>query len=402
MIVFDSELPGFGLRVTQAGAKTFLLQYQIGGRSGRRTRLVIGPYGEITPAEARRQAEVARAQIRLGQDPASERKAVIAAKAAATVAQKQAQAAAAFTVQQLIKQWVSEGLADRSAIHRIEAPRALSTTFAALLGRPAGLLDAAEIQRLLDAVAKLHPVTARRSRDYGRAAFNWALGRKLVEANPFASVVLDVREKSRDRVLSDIELGEAWRAAESMAYPFGPLVQLLILTLQRRGEVAGMRWTELAEDFSTWTLPSERAKNGKSHIVHLADAARTVLRDITRQEGRDLVFTTNDHRPVSGFSKAAEDLRASIVKERPEAAKGRPATPLPDWTWHDFRRTGVTGLARLGFSVDIADRLLNHVQGGTRGTAKAVYQRHEFIKERAAALDAWAKHVLVVGHPVGK
>ena len=401
MIVFDDDLPGFGLRVTGAGAKTFVLQYQLGGRSGRRTRLVIGPYGEITPAEARRQAEVARAQVRLGKDPASERKALVTANAAATAAQKQAETAAAFTVRKLIEQWASDGLADRSAVHRIEAPRALSTTFAALLDHPAKALDAVDIQRLLDEVAKLHPVTARRSRDYGRAAYNWALGRKLVDANPFISVVLDVREISRDRALSDIELGEAWRAAESTAYPFGPLVQLLILTLQRRGEVAGMRWPEVSDDFSTWTIPKERAKNGKAHLVHLAEPARAVLRGITRQDGRDMVFTTNDRRPVSGFSKAADELKDVIAKGRPKPAKGRTALPPLDWTWHDFRRTGVTGLARIGVSVDIADRLLNHVQGATKGI-KAVYQRHEFIEERGKALDAWAGHVLSVAHSVGK
>ena len=398
MLVFDEEESGFGLRVTKAGIKTFIFQYQVGGRSGQRTRLVLGRYGTITPSVARKLAKEARAKLTLGKDPASERKAIVMAKAAATAAQKQAETAAAFTVRKLIEQWASEGLADRSAVHRTEAPRALSTAFAELLSRPANAVDPADIQRLLDAGVKLHPVMTRRRRDYGRAAFNWAMSRKLVDANPFASVVVDVRETSRDRALSDIELGEAWRAAESTAYPYGPLVQLLILTLQRRGEVAGMRWTEVSHDFSTWTIPKERAKNRKAHIVHLAEPARAVLRGITRQDGRDLVFTTNDRQPVSGFSNAADDLKDLIAKGRPKPAEGQTALPPLDWTWHDLRRTGVTGLARARVSVDIADRLLNHVQGVSKGI-KAIYQRHEFIEERGKALDAWAEHVLSVGHP---
>ncbi|WP_428484921.1 tyrosine-type recombinase/integrase [Rhodopila sp.] len=399
-IVFDDSLPGFGIRVTANGAKTFVLQYQLGGRAGRRTRLVLGSYGEITPAEAHRLAEIARAKLRLGQDPAGERRAAIAATAAAADAQHQARQAAAFTVRTLIDQWGAGPLADRSATHRTEAPRAIKTTFAALLDQPAQSVTTLAVQRVLDAVAKSHPIAARRTRDYGRAAFNWGVGRGLITVNPFAGVSLDVREASRDRVLSDAELAEVWRAAAATAYPFGPLVQLLILTLQRRGEVAGMRWSELAEDLSTWTIPARRAKNRKAHIVHLAEPARAILRALHPSDRRALVFTTNDRVPVSGFSRAHEDLKAAIVATREaaghdRAGKHRAARAAPDWRWHDFRRTGVTALVRLGFATHVADRLLNHVQGSIKGVA-AVYQRYDFMPEREAALYGWAQHVLAV------
>ena len=417
LVVFDDSLPGFGLRVGESGTKTFLLQYQIGGRDGLRRRLVLGVYGrDLTLAEARKQAQIARGKVRDGIDPVGERKARIAAAIAAEKQDEQVAAATAFTLRALIERWAAEGLANRSPVHQAEAPRAVRSGFAALLDQPAGAIDAAAVRPVLDAMAAERPVAARRTRDYARAAFNWAIGRERVTMNPFATVKLDVRETSRDRVLSDAELGEAWRAAKTTVYSFGPLVQLLILTLQRRGEVAGTRWSELAPDLSMWTIPGRRTKNRKEHIVHLAEPAQAVLRVLRAQApssaggtgrhapvraAKDLVFTTDGTHPVSGFSNAVDALRQVIVAQRRQTLKAPAVLHAPDWTWHDFRRTGVTGLARLGVAVNVADRLLNHVQGSIKGTT-AVYQRYDFMDERKRALDAWAAHVVSAAGSTGK
>jgi integrase len=407
-LVFDDDIPGFGLRVTADNAKVFLLQYQLGGRAGRRTRLVLGRYPETKIATARQLAKDARARLRLGYDPASERKAAHAAAAAA-------RHVAVFTLDALISQWARVGLKDRSISHRKEAPRALRKCFASLLPLSASELEAATVQEKIDALAGSGPVMARRTRDYATAAFTWAVRRSLVAANPFGGVVIEARERSRDRVLTDRELGEVWRAAQSLGHPFGPFLSLLILTLQRRGEVAGMRWAELAPDLSTWIIPASRTKNHKAHIVHLAEPARAILRAVPREKGQALVFparpsrarkvgdpTTGaagnpprgERRPISGFSDAKDRLAKAIMLDRARASgsKGAPGDPL-DWRVHDFRRTGVTALARLGYAPHVADRLLNHVQGAIRGVA-AVYQRHDFLAEREAALTVWAGHVL--------
>ena len=168
-----------------------------------------------------------------------------------------------------------------------------------------------------------------------------------------------------------------------------------------------MRWREFSPDLSVWKLPAHRTKNGKEHVVHLPELARAILRELPRFKGTDLVFHVSSRRQpkeasahpqerartLSGFSDAKERLLAEIAKERKDGAA--PVAPL-DWRIHDFRRTGVTVLARLGFSPHVADRLLNHVQGTIRGVA-AVYQRHEFLADRQAALRIWADHVLAVG-----
>jgi hypothetical protein len=137
-------------------------------------------------------------------------------------------------------------------------------------------------------------------------------------------------------------------------------------------------------------------KNGHPHDVHLSEPAREILRRIIpRAEGCDFVFSTTGRTPISGISKAKAMLDATIVNARVEAAEkaGRKPIPLVPWRLHDLRRSGVSTLARLGSDSIVADKILAHQPAKLLGVA-AVYQRHDFARERAAALDAWAAHVL--------
>ena len=257
------------------------------------------------------------------------------------------------------------------------------------------------------------PVTAGRTMAYARACFAWGKRRGKVPENPFAELPISPGTIERERVLSDAEVAEVWAAADTLGYPFGPFYKVLILTLQRREEVAGMRWSELSEDLARWTLPGIRMKNGRPHTVHLSETARRVLRSILRIEGCDFVFTTTAYRlsmskaaeptgkrkreptPISGFSQGKRHLDAAIAKARAETAAKlgqKPETVAP-WRAHDLRRTGVTTLASLGFDSIVVDKLLAHQPAKLRGVA-GIYQRHDFARERAAALDAWAAHVI--------
>jgi integrase len=210
--------------------------------------------------------------------------------------------------------------------------------------------------------------------------------RRRLVVNPFAGLpVIEGAHPSRDRVLTDAEVGAIWRASGAMGLPFGPLLRLLLLTAQRREEVAALRWSELSADLTTWTLPAARAKNGKAHVVHLAEPARAILASVPRIVGQDLVFSVTGTTAPSGFSKAKIALDAGIAKEL--------GAQIAGWRFHDFRRTAVTWLAGAGFPPHVADRLLNHVGGSIQGVA-AIYQRSEFLAERKAALAAWSAHVL--------
>jgi integrase len=146
-----------------------------------------------------------------------------------------------------------------------------------------------------------------------------------------------------------------------------------------------MRWSELSPDLGLWTIPAERMKNRKPHDIHLSEPARAVLRSIPRIEGQDFVFTTTGKGPVSGFSRARRLLDAKITASRDGA-------PLASWRLHDFRRSGVTRLAGMGFDSIVVDKLLAHKPARLKGVA-AVYQRHEFMDERRRAQEAWAAHL---------
>jgi integrase len=206
----------------------------------------------------------------------------------------------------------------------------------------------------------------------------------------------------RERVLDADELGSVWRAAGTLPAPYGPMVRFLMLTLARREEATAMTWGEVAPDLSTWTQPAGRTKNGKAHVVHLSEPARMVLRDLLAgEDGKPLPARPMAGRLVFGLGDRAITTHSWVKRQSNNAlAVERSGTDaaglMPHWTLHDFRRSGVTWLAGAGFPPHVADRLLNHVQGTIKGVA-AIYQRGQFIEERARALDAWGAHVAACG-----
>jgi integrase len=262
--------------------------------------------------------------------------------------------------------------------------RAISLAFAGFLNRRADALQVSDVVRVLDQFVRVGKgAIAGRTQAYGRACYSWAVRRGRLTTNPFAGLPVAVSNSSRDRVLSDNEIGAIYRGADVLGYPFGPLVRLLMLTAQRRDEVAGMRWSEISDDGTIWTIPAQRAKNGKAHIVHHAPEARGILAPIAKGKPTDLIFTTNGKTAVSGFSKMRTRLAAAIGD-----------TVADDWRLHDIRRTCVTWLAGSGFNTGVADKLLNHQTATGLTTVGAVYQRSQFLPERRNALERWGNHVV--------
>jgi integrase len=152
---------------------------------------------------------------------------------------------------------------------------------------------------------------------------------------------------TRKRVLTDEELVKVYRAAEATPYPFGPLVQLLILTGQRRGEIAGLHstWVDTAD--ATVTLPEGFAKNSREHAVPLGPMALSVLAPLVKD---GLIFPRrgSEDKPFCGFSKSKQSLDAALKGVAP-------------FTLHDLRRTFSTNIAKLGVPPHIKEALLNHI-----------------------------------------
>lgn len=388
-LFFDTDLKGFGVRVTGKGAKLFLLQYTLGGV---RRRLPLGEFPAMTAAKARSAAEVARGVVKGGGDPWGARKAAELAAREREAALRAKAAEQVFTFKRLLDAWKEKGLAHRRARYADDAFKRLTAYFATWTERPASSITRTEAMQAIDRLeTERGTISARRALAYTRACYGWAVKRNLLDENPFRGLAAPGRENPRDRVLTDIEIGEVWRASEELTPVYTAFVRILLLTLQRREEVAGMRWGEISPDLKTWLIPAERAKNGRAHVVHLNQATQGILATVPRFKSIDVVFVGRGGGSISGFSHSRAQLDAAIAKERAEA--GVAASTMLPWRFHDFRRTGVTALAGMGFAPHVCDRLLNHITGAIQGVA-AVYQRAEFLKEREAALNAWAEHVL--------
>lgn len=382
---FDDKVQGLGVRVSRSG-KVFIAQFTT--VAGQKRRISLGRWGSLTVEQARVAAREILAEVARGGDPAAARREAREEAKAEAEADK-------LTLRVLLDDWSKLGLVDRRESYRKEAVRAVTTIFADHLDRRADAITKADAVRVLDQLVKDgKSAMAGRTLAYARACFNWATKRDLLTVNPFLSLPIASGTVKRDRVLNDEEVGAIYTAAGALGYPFGPLVRLLLLTAQRRDEVGGMRWEELSDDGTTWTLPASRSKNRKEHVVHLSDEARAVIDTIPRQAGTDLLFTTTLKTPASGFSKAVERLVVEVERLRIEKAGKKEPKPMLPWTLHDFRRSCVTWLANAGYNPAVADKLLNHVAAGGLSDVARVYQRAEFLDERRTALEAWGRHVV--------
>jgi len=209
---------------------------------------------------------------------------------------------------------------------------------------------------------------------------SWSVERGIIDASPIAGMKPRAKEKPRERVLTDNELGALWEVCGDEGYPFGDCMKLLILSGQRRAEVAEMRWSELDLENRLWTLPSQRAKNGRQHAIPLTDAMLDVLRRVPKFIGSDFVFTTTGTTPISGFGRLKKRLDKSLPKD---------AEP---WTPHDLRRTMSTKMAQLGVPQPVTEALLNHKTGVVSGVA-AIYNVYSYGDEKRDALQQWNSHV---------
>jgi integrase len=367
-IVFDETLSGFGLRY-RAGKRTWIYQYAFGSGEERvNARMTLGEYPALPAAKARSQAEDLYAKVRLGQHPASDK--------------RKTRSDARHTFGRLVVGYLEHQRSELRDSSHAEVSRYLDRYASPLHGLPASAIDRKRIADLLDTIAKEHgAVSANRARAALSALFGWAIRRGLHDNNPVIGTE-QRKERSRNRVLSDIELAAIWNAAGDS--DFDNIVRLLILTGQRATEIAGLRWGEINFDENLIALPAERTKNGHPHSIPMSPPVRDILGVQTQK--RELVFGVGGTGFV-GWHKAVRRLNERIAHKI--------GAPLPHWTIHDLRRTLATGLQRLGVRLEVTEAILNHV-GGSRSGVAGIYQRHDWATEKRQALDAWAAHVLAV------
>src|SRR6516162_2697162 len=372
---------GFGVRVTAAGARSFILNYRLRGREYRYT---IGGWPDWSALKAVRDARHLRQRVDRGENPLEDR----------------ASHSSAVTVASVLDDFIVRHARNKN--QPLRSADEYESAFKRLVKPRIGKLGIYEVRRshvikMLDEIEDINgPVMADRTLAYVRKAFNWYATRDDQFNVPVVRGMARIKpkERARTRVLSDDEIRAIWPELPKTG-TFGALVKTLLLTAQRRDEVAHMSRKEIGSD-GIWTIPAERYKTKCANFVPLSKAALAVIAAQPTIDKSDYVFSSRAKTPFSGFSKSKAALdKAVLASMQKRAKKGAKVEPIPNWTLHDLRRTAKTLMVRAGVRPDISERVLGHAIGGIEGT----YDRHSYADEKRDALEKLAEIVERILNP---
>jgi len=350
----DDSLPGFGVRVTAAGVKAFVLTY-----GANRQRVTIGRYPIIGLADARVEAKRILAEHTLGKLRPKRMIFIDALDQFIETRKAKNRPNTAYQTERLLRLYFKSlhplQLQDISAHHISDITDKLSK------------------RKLQSAAAHAHTAV--------KTFLKWCSQRNYLAISPIAEMEKPGLPKSRERVLTDDELKAVWKAADKTEGHFGTIVKLLMLTGQRRSEVGCLSAGYVQGD--TIALPATVTKNKRAHTIPIAPLSRMLLHPLSvPTPPADYMFPARGKpdTPFNGYSKSKATLDKEIQKGRDE--------PVPPWTLHDLRRTYATNLQRLGIKLEVIEALLNHVSG-TRAGIVGTYQRHGFWDEMVKAVTAY-------------
>jgi integrase len=367
----DSEVGGL-YKITQpSGRESWSYRYRFHGRP---RKLTIGDADKLSVRDARILAREAYLKVARDTDPGEEKK---AARVAARTPED------LDLVERVVVEFTKRHLphlapSTQSAVTRILNKNVLPQWG----GRRLSSIRKADVHVLLDKISDRNaPVMANRVFSWIVVLCNWAVGRGLIEVNPCNGISRPEPETPRERVLDNNELVALWRAAGGLTEPFGSYVRFLMVTGQRVRECGDLEWIEIDLDSRIWTLPGRRAKNGREHTVPLSGLATELLEPLPlpHRDSR-FVFTLTGSNPIYGNHLSKRRLDDLLPKE------------MEPWTFHDIRRSVATGMAGLGISQQVVEKILNHVSGSFRGIV-SVYQRHSYAEEKRHAMERWAQHL---------
>lgn len=362
--LWDATVRGLSLRVTASGVKSFSLKYR--NARGKEKRIKLGRYPDMPLADARAAAMEFKARIARGEDPAVDKK-----------TSEPEERTVSSLIDEFVKRHASFNKSGK------ETERILRREFEPGFGeRDYASIAKAEMIGLIETITdRGAPVLARNTLAAVRKMFNWAVSRDLLDRSPCDRVKAPGKAPKRERALSIEEVRSVWRAAQAIEWPFGPLIQLLMLTGQRRNEIANLRWSWIDEEKRLIAFPASIMKNGREHLLPMSSPVVEIVRDLPRFNGDDRLFRSRSNASenvVSGFSK---------TKRRLDQLSG-----AADWVLHDIRRTVATQMNALGVQDTTVDRVLSHVIPGVSG----VYNKHKYLDEKRDALERWATFLITL------
>jgi integrase len=362
--------PGFGVRVSHKGARTWVFMYRY---NGVKRRMKLGIVGQLGLRAARDLARDAAEAVRKGRDPASESK---AARVRVETLKELAAAYIAEYAKPKKRSWKKdEQILDREVIPFIGRKRVVDVT----------RQDIREdvLRRI---VARGAPVRANHTLEIVRKMFNWAIQEKdLASANPAALLQKpggDAGERSR--YLSVSELKRFWAALDpkTLSETGAIAFKLLTLTGQREMELIRARWADIDWDDRIWTIPAYNAKNRREHVIPLSPCALGLLR-----------YLRAAARPTDEFifqsRQTDSHMRRVFIEKR--IIKIRKTARLDDFRVHDLRRSATTYWGKLNIEPQLKKWLLNHSR---RADVTAIYDRFEYLDQKRSALTKWEKLLL--------
>lgn len=365
--VYDSVVSGFNVRVYTSGLKTYSLMYRVGTKQ---KRITIGKVGELSLADARKKALEYRALIKDNIDPQKIREAnkKEAERKPLTVRELAAEFEAGHfdkletSTRKVYKSTIQRGIVDAIGFKTIED------------------LTRRELKRFLKTFADKGQTThGNRVHAVLSKMLNFAVDEEIIEANPIAGLNKLSSEDSRKRIYSDEEIRALWGAIEMEDAPAQGMLKMLLLTGQRRGEVAGMEWEHIDESKRVWFIPAENTKNGKEQAVPLCPDAWAIIEKMHGfNPGNKYVFNSahKADTQIGAFTRLSNRIRRN--------------SGVNDFRIHDFRRTVASHLAEIGTPRHVLKKVLNHATG-TASDITNVYDRYEYLNEKRAALTLWSE-----------
>jgi integrase len=363
-IEFDDTMPGFGLRVRGGERKYYIAQYRVGTKSGRTT---LGNASKVTLADAKVHAKKVFDLVAAKINPSTQR-----TKAAAKASQ---------TLERYVDPFLAAFKSEWAAKYYNDNARALRVHFKGLHGMALDDIQIADVALELSEIRKTGTTTMNRARAALSKFFNWAIGEGFCTHNP-VDKTNKAPEVERDRELSPNELRRVWNALASDVFSDDErdVFMLMILTLQREGQIGGMKVSEINFDEKRIEFPKNRVKNkkGGKHIVPLAPRAYEIVSSRELDE-RKMVFGKWD----TGFANYTH------LKEKiDEIAKLN-----EPWHMHDIRRTGKTAMSEdLDVIGEVSEAILNH----SKRDMDKVYNNANYLRQKLAALTKWEDYVMKV------
>ena len=358
--VRDSARPGFGVRVSTSGSRTFVYVYQI---DKKRRWMTLGQYPDMTLAESHEAHSRYRRKVKNEGNPLNTRE---------QIRQRRSNAP---TVADLSEEYMLKWAQVRKKTWKEDARILNKDVLPAWAGRKANQITKRDGILLLEEIGKRGPTISNRTLALINKMFRFGVDRGAVSRNPFDGIKPLYPEKAKDRALTAREITVMWKEldeAPGITNQVKKSIRMILVTAQRPGEVAGMRWEEV--EGTWWTIPGERSKNGKSHRVHLSKLAKQCM----GKAGEGYVFeSTRKGKPI--------DPRAMS-----RAIKRNESFDLDPFTPHDLRRTAASQMAEAGIPRFIIGQVLNHSEGSR---ITEIYDRYEYDKEKIAAMEKWAQRL---------